>query len=122
MVLVAGYLLWAGADAPGGAFQAGVVLGALGILLSLADRHPLAHLPGWALRLAVVAGPMGFLTVGVTMMARGGRFLEYPQAYAKPLIFVIEAAAMISIGVILFFLYTHGRPSSDGQGTRKDFL
>ena len=35
LILVSGYLLWAGAHAPGGAFQAGSVLGAAGVLLLL---------------------------------------------------------------------------------------
>lgn len=122
MVLVAGYLLWAGADAPGGAFQAGVVLGALSVLLSLADRHPLARLPGWALRLAVGAGVMVFLAVGTTTMVFGKHFLEYPQAHAKALILVIEAAAMVSIGLILVSLYAGGRLLSDEPGTRRDLL
>ena len=36
LILVAGYLLWVGANAPGGAFQAGSVLAAAGVLLLLA--------------------------------------------------------------------------------------
>lgn len=122
MVLVAGYLLWAGTDAPGGAFQAGVMLGALGVLLSLAGRHPLARLPGWALRLAAVSGPMLFLAVGVTMIGLGRHFLEYPQAHAKALILLIETTAMVSIGVILVSLYAGGHPLSDQSGTRKGRL
>ena len=35
MILIAGYLLWVGAHAPGGVFQAGSVLGAAGVLLLL---------------------------------------------------------------------------------------
>lgn len=120
MVLVAGYLLWAGADAPGGAFQAGVVLGALSILLSLAGRHPLARLPGWALRLVVVTGVMVFLAVGVSTVALGKHFLEYPLGHAKALILLIEAAAMLSIGIILVSLYAGVRPLSGNPGTRRD--
>jgi len=36
MILVAGYLLWVGSHAPGGAFQAGSVLAAAGVLMLLA--------------------------------------------------------------------------------------
>jgi len=37
-ILVASYLLWVGAYAPGGAFQAGSVLGAAGVLLLLSGH------------------------------------------------------------------------------------
>ncbi len=40
MVLVAGYLLWAGENRAGGAFQAAAVLAAAGVLLRLAGRLP----------------------------------------------------------------------------------
>lgn len=43
MVLMAGYLLWAGAHRPGGAFQAGAVLAAAVVLLYLAGL-----IPAWA--------------------------------------------------------------------------
>ena len=43
LILVAAYLLWVGAHAPGGAFQAGSVLGAAGVLLLLSGwRLPAA--------------------------------------------------------------------------------
>jgi multisubunit Na+/H+ antiporter MnhB subunit len=38
MVLVSGYLLYAGSSQPGGAFQAGAVLASAGVLLLLTDR------------------------------------------------------------------------------------
>ena len=47
MILMAGYLLWVGASAPGGAFQAGSVLAASGILLLLSSRHLPVQLMGW---------------------------------------------------------------------------
>jgi len=44
LILISGYLLWVGAHAPGGAFQAGSVLGAAGVLLILAGwRHCGGH-------------------------------------------------------------------------------
>lgn len=116
LVLIAGYLLWAGSDQPGGEFQAGAVLGALGVLLLLAGWRPPDRLWGWPLRLALVAGPLVFLSVAVGVMALGGRFLEYPQAQSKALIMLIEVAATISIGAVLTSLYVGGRPPPPDKG------
>lgn len=110
MVLVAGYLLWAGAHAPGGAFQAGAVLGAAGVLLLLTGWRLPARLAGWPLRVTLVLGLAVFATVGVGGMLIGGRFLEYPPAWAGGLILLIEAAATLSIGVTLAALFRGGRP------------
>ena len=65
LLLVAAYLLWVGAHAPGGAFQAGSVLGAAGVLLLLAGWRLQAGLAGLPLRLALVAGPGTFLAMAV---------------------------------------------------------
>lgn len=111
IVLVAGYLLWVGAQAPGGAFQAGSLLGGLGILLGLSGRP----LPGWAkgaaLRWLAILGVALFALLGVAAaMLPGGAPLEWPPAFAKSLILAIELAAMLSIGVILTALFVGGRP------------
>jgi len=111
MVLVAGYLLWVGAHAPGGAFQAGSLLGGVGILLCLCGQP----LPPWAnglqLRLVAVLGVALFATLGVgAAMLPGGAPLDWPPAQAKTLILSIELAAMLSIGVILASLFAGGRP------------
>lgn len=111
MVLVAGYLLWVGAHAPGGAFQAGSMLGGVGILLCLSGRT----LPPWAqrpsLRVLAVLGVAVFTLLGtVAALLPGGAPLDWPPAQAKTLILTIELAAMLSIGVILAALFTGGRP------------
>jgi multisubunit Na+/H+ antiporter MnhB subunit len=111
MVLVAGYLLWVGAHAPGGAFQAGSLLGGVGILLCLSGRT----LPVWAqglpIRLLAVLGVAVFALLGVAAaLLPGGAPLDWPPAQAKTLILSIELAAMVSIGVILAALFTGGRP------------
>ena len=56
LIMVSGYLLWAGAHAPGGAFQAGSVLGAAGVLLLLAGWRIHAGLAGLPLRIALEIG------------------------------------------------------------------
>ncbi len=110
LILVAGYLLWVGARAPGGAFQAGSVLGAAGVLLLLAGWHPDARCTGLPLRIALTVGLGVFMAVAVLPVLLGGRLLEYPPSLAGTLILLIEAAATLSIGATLAALFMGGRP------------
>jgi multisubunit Na+/H+ antiporter MnhB subunit len=111
MVLVAGYLLWVGAHAPGGAFQAGALLGAVAILGCLSGRRLPALVLGWPLRLALILGVGVFAALGVGVAALpGGAPLEWPPAIAKHIIVGIELAAMLSIGAVLGALFVGGRP------------
>lgn len=109
MVLVAGYLLWRGAHAPGGAFQAGAVLGAAGVLMLLAGRHPAASLTGWPLRLVAVLGLALFAAIAALLLAGGGALLQFPPEHAARLILLIETAAAISIGATLAALFLGGQ-------------
>jgi multisubunit Na+/H+ antiporter MnhB subunit len=104
-ILAAAYLLWVGAVAPGGAFQAGSVLGAAGVLLLLADWQPHANLTQWPLRLALIAGAGTFVSVGLLTMLYEGQLLAYPTAQAGLLILFLESLAAISIGVTLAALF-----------------
>ena len=113
MLLMAGYLLWVGAAAPGGAFQAGSVLAAAGILLLLACKRPPVQLLGWSLRLVLVLGLGAFVAVGVSLLSASGAFLQYPPGLAGALILFIEAAATLSIGFTLAALFLGGRPDPD---------
>ncbi len=110
MILMAGYLLWIGAAAPGGAFQAGSVLAASGILLLLASKRLPVRLLGWPLRVVLVLGLGVFVAVGVTLVSASGLFLQYPPGFAGALILFIEAAATLSIGITLAALFLGGRP------------
>jgi len=110
LILVAAYLLWVGADSPGGAFQAGAVLGAAGVLLLLAGWRLHHGLTGLPLRLALVAGPAAFVAIAVLTMFKTGGLLEYPQAQAGILILILETVATISIGVTLAALFLGARP------------
>ena len=112
MILMAGYLLWAGADAPGGAFQAGAVLAGSGILLLLSGKHLPVRLMGRPLRLLLVLGLLAFVAVGVALFSASGKFLQYPPALAGGLILFVEAAATLSIGVTLTALFLGGRPET----------
>jgi multisubunit Na+/H+ antiporter MnhB subunit len=115
MILVACYLLWAGAHAPGGAFQAGAVLAASGVLLLLTGKRLAVRLMGRPLRMTLFAGLGAFITVGVIVIPAGGMFLQYPSGLAGGLILFIEAVAMLSIGAILTALFLGGRAHYGGE-------
>lgn len=111
LVLVAAYLLWVGAHAPGGAFQAGSVLGAAGVLLILAGWRLPHRLAGLPLRITLVAGLSTFIAVAVLMILGGGRLLEFPSSQASQIILILEATATLSIATILAALFLTSRPS-----------
>ena len=110
MILVAGYLLWAGAHQPGGAFQAAAVLAAAGVLLHLAGLLPAWASPGWVLRLGLAGAFLVFLAVAAALLAQGS-LLQFPLAWAGALILLIEAGLTISLGLVLagLFLLLSGR-------------
>jgi len=110
MVLMAGYLLWRGASGPGGAFQAGAVLGAAGVLLLLAGWRLPARWQGWRLRLLLIGGVAMFVLVALAVVPASGVMLGYPVAAAGTLILLIEAVAGLSIGVTLVALFLGGEP------------
>jgi len=110
VLVVSGYLLWVGAKAPGGAFQAGALLAAAGVLLRLAG-HPSGGLPReLALRGLMVVGVAVFLIIGLTLMLVGRGFLDYPVAWAGSLILAIESAATLGIAATLIVAFLCGDP------------
>ncbi len=102
-LLVGIYLVWAGAAQPGGAFQGGTVLAAVGLLAAMSGLLQAPPVTSRALRLAVIIGPAVFLAVGLWGLGVGG-FLELPENIAKPLIVGIEMALTLSIAVTLGLL------------------
>lgn len=110
MILVAGYLLWAGAHQPGGAFQAAAVLAAAGVLLHLAGLLPAWASPGWVLRLSLAGAFLVFLAVAAALLAQGS-LLQFPPAWAGALILLIEAGLTLSLSLVLagLFLLLSGR-------------
>jgi len=110
LILVAAYLLWVGAHAPGGAFQAGSVLAAAGVLLLLAGWCLPPRLMALPLRLVLVAGPCAFIAMAALTLLIQGQLLEFPPAQAGILILVLETVAMFSIGATLAALFLGGRP------------
>lgn len=110
LILTAGYMLWVGGHAPGGAFQAGALLGAAGVILRLSGQ-PHAGLPSlpW-LRVGIVFGVLAFTLTALALMAVGAGFLTFPLAVAKWLILFIETAAALAIGATLAAAYLAGEP------------
>lgn len=117
MILVAGYLLWRGSRAPGGAFQAGSILGGGAILLLLARTVPPPTMSSIVVRAALFVGPACFLAVAVAPLVVGRHVLEYPPAWAGTLILCVESALTISIGMILAMFFPSTR-HLDNAGER----
>jgi multisubunit Na+/H+ antiporter MnhB subunit len=114
-ILAGGYMLWVGGHAPGGAFQAGALLGAAGVVMRIAGDAS-AGLPGEPTqRWLVVIGAGGFVLLGLIFAVAGFGFLTYPPGKAKWFILAIETAATVSIGVTLIAAYVGGRPGASGE-------
>ncbi|MBE9527239.1 MAG: DUF4040 domain-containing protein [Proteobacteria bacterium] len=110
LIIVSGYFLWAGADAHGGAFQAGAILGAAGVLLLLTGWRLSGSFMGLALRSMLILGLGVFIVTGVILIILDGQFLEYPVSHSGLLILLIEVVATLSIGITLAALFLGGRP------------
>ncbi|MHA7924871.1 MAG: MnhB domain-containing protein [Marinobacter sp.] len=119
MLVLAGYLLWAGADRPGGAFQAGAVLAATGVMMRLGGI-PMDFLrPGILLRLGLALGFAVFLLIALASAIGGEAFLAYPPAVAKQLIILIETVLTLSIAMVLLALFVSApvnRAAEPGEG------
>lgn len=102
-LLVAAYLVWTGADAPGGAFQAGTVLAAVWILIVLAGLKDEPRVSSLGLRAVLIGGPLVFLGAGLAG-ALSGLALSYPEGHAKTVILIIEYALTLSIAATLALL------------------
>lgn len=122
MVLVSGYLVWAGSNQAGGAFQAGAIIGGAGVLFLLTSSPLLAHLPKRLLSLAICMGPLFFLLLAVGTLVFGGNFLEYRRQVAAIAIAALEAVAALSIGISLAALFGGSRPAEAHQETGRDGL
>jgi multisubunit Na+/H+ antiporter MnhB subunit len=104
MVIVAGVLLWVGAQAPGGAFQAGTVLGTALVLASLSGAVTLPRVRPWVFRAVLALGFAVFLAVAGGAMLGGGALLEYPRAAVAGLLLAVEAALTLSIALVMVAL------------------
>ena len=107
LFLFGAFLLYFGKTGPGGAFQAAVVWGAIGIMLYLGGWQVFAVIPRWLRQLILTVGLGFFLVLGFLLMAGGGALFEYPPAYAGILILMIETLAAISIAAVLTAIYAN---------------
>jgi multisubunit Na+/H+ antiporter MnhB subunit len=114
-IVVAGYILWVGKHAPGGAFQAGSILAAVGILAVLTTGFRAGTGSRWH-DPALVLGLFTFCTVGLGTMGGARSFLQYPGPWAGELILLIESAAAFSIAAALVTLFISClKDSADGR-------
>jgi multisubunit Na+/H+ antiporter MnhB subunit len=104
IVLVSGYLLWTGANNPGGAFQAASLLAGAGVLLLQVGHYQL-NFNALVARVLVVFGLLVFLIAAATPVFFGYTLLTIQPEMAGVIILIIESAATLSISVILLSLY-----------------
>jgi uncharacterized MnhB-related membrane protein len=107
LFLFGAFLLYYGKTGPGGAFQAAVLWGAIGILLHLGGRPVFALIPHWLRQLLLTMGLGFFLVLGFLLIAGGRAMFEYPPAYAGILILIIETLAAISIAAALTAIFAN---------------
>jgi multisubunit Na+/H+ antiporter MnhB subunit len=105
-LLVGVHIFWVGADEPGGAFQGGAILAAMWMIVMMARLAEAPATSAFWLRLALIAGPLVFLVIGVAGAPVAGAFFAYPKGFAKPVILFIEAFMVLSIAVSLPMLVT----------------
>lgn len=118
LLVLAAYLLWAGSYRPGGAFQAGAVLAAAGVLMRLTGRSLRLAGPGPALRTGLASGLAGFLLAASIGPLTGQAFLAYPPALAGMLILGVELLLSISIALGLLGLFVSAPPAGGDSRPR----
>jgi multisubunit Na+/H+ antiporter MnhB subunit len=114
-IVVGIYVVWAGANYPGGAFPGGTILAAMWLLVMMAGLTDAPTVSSRRLRLVLIAGPGVFLVVGLGGLCVGTAFLAYPVAYAKPLIIAIEIAMTLTIAATLGLLVAGAPERSAGR-------
>lgn len=113
-IVVGVYILWVGADDPGGKFQGATVLAAMWLLVMMAGLSDAPAVDRSWVRIALAGGPAVFIAIGLIGAGIAGAFLGYPEALAKPLIVVVEAALLPSLAVTLALLLTGPPRRKDG--------
>ena len=100
-ILIGIRIFWIGADEPGGAFQGGAILAAMWMIIMMARLVDAPAISRRWLRIALAAGPIVFLGVGILGFAAAGSFLAYPAGFAKPMIIFVEIFMTLSIAATL---------------------
>lgn len=115
MVLAGGYLLWLGTSAPGGAFHAGAMLAAAGVILRMAGHPSIASAHVGVLRVALLVGLIAFLITAFGTLLFGGALFELPETGTGLVILSIELALTISIACTLAALFVGGQHFPDDR-------
>ncbi len=102
MILIGGYLLWLGAFAPGGAFQAGVVFAAAGVMLWQTGHPSLGQLQKVWWKILLCSGFACFLLLAYWSVFFKDQFMTHPGV--KAWILGVEYAAALSIALCLISL------------------
>jgi multisubunit Na+/H+ antiporter MnhB subunit len=118
IVLVGLYLLWRGTAGPGGAFQAGAVLAAAGIMLYATGTAPRVATVAWRHRGVLVAGVAAFAALGAGALLAGEPLLTYPREEAGALILAIEAAVTLAIAGTLAAVLAAVAAAAGERGSR----
>src|SRR5690606_16952569 len=95
---------WRGADAPGGAFQAGALLAAGAVLLRLNNVLPPLRWSSLWMQLIILLGLIVFALIAIITGFWGNGWLNYPAGFSKTLILLIEVPATLSIAATLTLL------------------
>ncbi|WP_395339011.1 hydrogen gas-evolving membrane-bound hydrogenase subunit E [Ningiella sp. W23] len=103
-ILVAGYLLWIGASAPGGAFQAAALLAGTLVLLSLANIQHLDVEKNGS-KFVIVGGLLAFCTVFISTIIIGNAPLQYPVKLAGLIVILVEFFATFAVALSLFVCF-----------------
>jgi multisubunit Na+/H+ antiporter MnhB subunit len=113
-IVVGLYLFWAGADHPGGKFQAATILAAMWMLVQMAGLSDAPRVDNGWLRSGIALGPLAFIAVGVLGLWSAGVFLGYPAGWAKPMIVAVEIALLPTLTLVLAMLMSGAAARADG--------
>ncbi|WP_324758767.1 Na(+)/H(+) antiporter subunit B [Haloarcula montana] len=113
------FVMFHGADSPGGGFQGGVIAGS--VVMMLAFAYGIGSTRDWVDIRIVAAlasgGVLTFATIGLGSIALGGTFLEYTEytfiikkasKYGIELVELGIGAIVASVAIGLFFLLAAG--------------
>ncbi len=113
IALFAFYVLFHGDYAPGGGFQAGVILGVAFIFYALIFGLVTTEqvIPPQLLRILASTGILIYISTGIVTMLLGGNFLDYDMLAESPVtgqhigIMVIELGVGITVSAIMLMIF-----------------
>lgn len=114
LAIIGGFLLWLGSHSPGGAFQAGSLIGAAGILLQITYPERRIAFSDLGTRILLVLGFSTFLVIALLTDFMQGNILEFPTDHAGSFILILELAATGSIALTLNVMFACSHPRTRG--------